>query len=35
MEEYEVVYTKSNKVVLDIGLKDEDEMLDIPSYVKS
>lgn len=37
MEEYEVVYTKSDKVVLDIGLKDEDGViyiLGIPYYVK-
>lgn len=34
MEEYEVVNTKSDKIVLDIGLKDEDEILDIPYYVK-
>ena len=27
MEEYEVVYTKSDKVVLDIGLKDEDGII--------
>lgn len=27
MEEYEVVYTKSDKAVLDIGLKDEDGII--------
>lgn len=27
MEEYEVVYTKSDKAVLDIGLKDEDGVI--------
>ena len=27
MEEYEVVYTKSDKVVLDIGLKDKDGVI--------